>query len=160
MNLKSESNVNASLSSERRLKVCVFTCNYMPGKGGLRWKDQARALEGTKEGQGLCTSPLWREEGESWWVRDPGYLRVRYPASSLIWTWGKRLVETIWPSEGSGKDILLSSLYVNRQSQIKFESMTSTVLRLIFLVTLHLWIWSTIFPPFSLKEGVPASLCS
>lgn len=56
MNLKSESNVNASLSSESRLKVCVFTRAYMPGKGGLRWKDRRERWKARKRGR-VCAHP-------------------------------------------------------------------------------------------------------
>lgn len=115
ISLKSETNVKVSVSSETRLKVSIFTRASIPRESGLRWNDQARVRKGTEKGQSRRTSPFEgrKETDESEQVPFVGSRLFEYRIShELVHLNLGKTVEIMWLSEGSGKDILLSSLYV------------------------------------------------
>lgn len=67
INLKCETNVNASLSCEIRLRVSIFTHAYVSEENGVRWNEWGGGMKGKEKGQSWCTPPFEgkREAAES-----------------------------------------------------------------------------------------------
>ena len=124
-NLKPGTNFSASLSTEIRLEVSIFTRAYISKNSRLRWNYQVQFWKAQKRGRAGACPPLKGGRRQLCWdtcpMWDPGCFSMGSPASSLIWAWGKQWGPFGWV-KGVGRIITLSSLYGTRSHKSRSKA--------------------------------------